>query len=652
MQDTIETFPSQESELKHKFNAILDSRLTVDTIDTYIEKTIQNLIEIVDEAVRIYMMEYPGTIETGKELEDKALLHFGLTSVEKYLTTAQEKADAINKSEEFIQHKVEYTGEVISPTEKDTEGTMNLNGTGGGTYEKPGIKNRLKTLLYILQERNIDLSSIAMKQGAVTEDMMRKLPYVTISIPSINRAVQICNEEGNASYVFVLDQIDSEKIDRMTKQEKEALILSKPGIGARLIQSQNWISKIEEFLFLDITIDEEETDKKKLEELPHASYFELDEWKGFYADEEGKHWGPIRTISDKLDVDYKVIVKKIKDRGLEVKKMRDSQGRPADGYNFELLAELFKELLETPDVEKTGEWKGFYTDDEGKHWGPVGTISHYLDASTFLIKNDLISSNAATKKIIDLSGRRIDGYTLESAKELLQGITKYPEVEKTGEWKGFYTDDEGKHWGAIGTIATRLGLSFFIIKNKAAGLEAKQIRDLTRRETEGYCFEVIKEKTADFIMIPEVEKTGEWKGFYTDVEGKHWAPLRTIADALKINDMTISKKIKPLQMEIKKVRDMTGRQMDGYCFELIEEQFKEFLQIPEVEKTGEWKGFYTDEKGKHLGAVKTIANKLKIDSKTVMKKIKMLNLEVKKIRDTEGRKTDGYNFEDILSQFK
>jgi hypothetical protein len=86
-----------------------------------------------------------------------------------------------------------------------------LEVSGSGTYEAPRKLDRLVTLAYILErDFDIDPSTVRYVQGSTTDTMLRQEPYVRVEIEDLNRVVYVCDEEGNASYVFdaeVLEQL-------------------------------------------------------------------------------------------------------------------------------------------------------------------------------------------------------------------------------------------------------------------------------------------------------------------------------------------------------------------------------------------------------------------------------------------------------------
>ena len=288
-----------EREFQDTFATILGHGLPVDNPRSFFEQAIKDLVSLSAHVQRVYMETHGDTTLSGKELEDTAFAYFHLPAVEPYLEEAGKKLDVFNQLQAFIKNKLSTISEVITPSghfriQKDR---------GGSVFETKLIVNRLQVLLYILRNNAIDLDHVTMEKGILTPGMMRQESYISVDIPVIHRLVHVCDEVGNATYVFdsqVLLQlnISNETLNELNKEEKNELISANPGVGVRFMQTPKWTSEMEELLFSDDLRQHALT--KEATSVPRVSQSELDPWKGFWTDEHDKHWGPINRIICKL----------------------------------------------------------------------------------------------------------------------------------------------------------------------------------------------------------------------------------------------------------------------------------------------------------------------------------------------------------------
>jgi hypothetical protein len=291
--ETPQTTPSLEElkeTYKQKLNSILYKNLTVDNIDTFADESLKNLTSLVEEIIQEYKTNE--TLELNKNLspreqEDDAFNKLGLTGIQETLDIIIEVKDKIDKLKEYINGSKKTTDETLIPPET---GIASISiGSGEGVKEKKLIP-RLLTLLYII-ETDFDIlkEDITITEGTTNPNIVRKNPYIRVEIPDIERTVYICDEEGNASYVFDTEKLDEEgisleNIDISNKSEINNLLSEHPGIGARIVQSKNWRTNISELLRQPITekIQEEKGD----EFTTLTSEFKKREKKNFLAFED------------------------------------------------------------------------------------------------------------------------------------------------------------------------------------------------------------------------------------------------------------------------------------------------------------------------------------------------------------------------------
>ncbi|MDP3989252.1 MAG: hypothetical protein Q8P93_03395 [bacterium] len=236
----------------NRLNAILDQQLTPENIDVFAETALRNTIQLVDAVVTIFRQEQPEHItENTQQLEDEAFSFFGLTDIQEVLQKILVVQERVDRIKEYLLNQHNSTLEVITPTKEDASAP--LTGSGRGFEEKIRV-HRLLTLLYIL-ESDFDLNpeDVELTRGSVTPDMVRREPYVRVCIPELHRVVYVCDEEGNASYIFDTEKLDElgftlEEIDLDDKESKDYLIAQTNGLGKKLKQSQDWRARISNYM--------------------------------------------------------------------------------------------------------------------------------------------------------------------------------------------------------------------------------------------------------------------------------------------------------------------------------------------------------------------------------------------------------------------
>ena len=247
----IDNNPSIEPKgLSHKtrLTTILSTALTVDTIDTYAETAISDLINLTGNVVNEFVdtLSPEAVYSDNKKLEDAAFSYFDLPSITGNLDNIA-KIDQDIKNIDRVIEKASIKDQVIVPPDAPVRPIV--PGNGEGLLENK-LRPRLKTLLFILEkDNNIDLDDLKIAEGITTNEMMRKEPYYSVEVPSLNRTVLVCNEEGNATFVIDTKKLEELKISTeqlldMTKDKLNALMAEHAGFGRRIIQSDSWVDNI------------------------------------------------------------------------------------------------------------------------------------------------------------------------------------------------------------------------------------------------------------------------------------------------------------------------------------------------------------------------------------------------------------------------
>jgi hypothetical protein len=245
-----ERTPSQE--FREQLHGILYTPLSVENIGHFADDALNELIELSASVVHKYQQEYPESDAlSGAALEDAAYAVYGLENLGTVLDRITAVRDRIAAIGQRVQESLAQTNSVIVPP--DQTGPA-FRAAGSGTYEAPDKLNRLITLAYILEtDFDIDQNSVRYRQGTTTDTMVRQEPYVRVEIDDLNRVVYVCDEEGNASYVFdtkVLAHlgIDLLELDKMTKNQRNAFLRVTPEAGRRIVQSPAWRNVVSEAL--------------------------------------------------------------------------------------------------------------------------------------------------------------------------------------------------------------------------------------------------------------------------------------------------------------------------------------------------------------------------------------------------------------------
>ena len=282
-------------------------------------------------------------------------------------------------------------------------------------------------------------------------------------------------------------------------------------------------------------------------------------------------------MAEKLGISQTFIRKYYTGETFPLKTIRQTGGKVVSAICYEDFIEYkeIKDFLSAPRVEAMGEWKGFWTDPEGNHWAGIAALTEHMDIKRAGLAS-IIEDGAFDKKTIrPLSGPLADGFCIEVLLQNVQvkRILAAPRVERAGEWKGFWTDPEGKHWGTKWVMSEKGELPYEAIERIMAAqgdmFVSKDTRDLSDRLASTFCYEDLMkiDQIKKFRSLPRVEKEGEWKGFRKEGDGKHYGTLRQIALRLNQDRASLEKIIKSKGIASREILDGAGRFGDGYAYE-------------------------------------------------------------------------------------
>lgn len=354
---------------KAYFEQVVSNQLSPENIDTYADDSLTKLIGLVDEMLENYRKLSPSSLE-GRELEDAALKYYGLAGMAYTLDVISAKAAEI-KHIGALTSRIENVDSIIVPTETGSRPIGEREQPK--PFEEKLTIQRTKTILFILaNDFGVDLDDLeqlSVTTGIMNENMMRKLSYVMIDAPGIERTVLCCDEEGNVTYVFDSALIEASGIEKRelmnyTKPEINKMIHEHPEIGRRIVYSDKFVGNIIEFLRgVDTRHDQEEGGEVSAQYLyPNAP-------EGVLS---------VRGITKKLDVASGVVP-------LAIKRLEETLGetnyyrfrsKTAIGYTPEQQAMIENDLAE----------RGLFADEPPEGTESVSGVANLLSVGDVAIR--------------------------------------------------------------------------------------------------------------------------------------------------------------------------------------------------------------------------------------------------------------------------
>lgn len=571
----------------------MHKELSVENVENFAEEALSETIKLNDDIMAEYMNNpeiHVGQM-TDREHEDKAYEIFELDNINKILESINEVKTEIEFLKIRIRENTKSTGEIMVPPQP--EYPTRIQEKQGGEMEEKRAFPRVLTLFYILKhDFNIDPTSqnTPKEEGIVTREMRRKIPYERVEIPELNRVVYLCEEEGNISYIFDTEKLGEhgitlETIDTDDKEKINQLITDYPGIGIRIKQSSHWRSRVASILGepipeIQAESEEEQNEKAAISQIdtPAVAKGEFDPWRGFWTDEEGMHWGTRSSIVKKLGRTFMVFKNREKDPELKALHLLDLSGKLQQGFCFEKFMELFPELQQENRVETDGEWRGFWIDPEtGKHWASTGMLKRKTGVNDAItIKKYAQRGNLGTINVQSLVGRNTEAYCYEDLLEVDEFVDflTAPQVNEEGEWSGFWADDVNQHWAPLGVLASYFKtesatMNLFARKINLAG---KGVKTRAKEVKTAFCLESFKadKEFMEFINLPRVATEGDWSGFWTDENNRHWGSVLQISKKLLISRPAVDKHSEGLQST--NIKDGGGKPHKNFCLEEIAEK--------------------------------------------------------------------------------
>jgi hypothetical protein len=205
----------------------------------------------VQDVTELYGRQPTPSHERGIDQERAALAYFGLDEdgVEATLDHIAQQAEEIRDLDSLIERITIQLDRVITPPD---EGEL-ITTPGERHLEPKGQVPRLKTLLFAAHKTfDVDLNQpeeCAVLSGELRPTMIRKASYKLVLLPGLNRAVLVCDEEENATFVFDsarLAEAGMAQVDLlgMGKDALKDFISQHPGAGYRLKYTNHFTENV------------------------------------------------------------------------------------------------------------------------------------------------------------------------------------------------------------------------------------------------------------------------------------------------------------------------------------------------------------------------------------------------------------------------
>lgn len=651
-------------EPKEKLAEILNKPLTPENIQTYFDDAFDETANLAEKVRKTYEHIHPHPRSSDAQIEDMAFAHFGLRSIPEVLETIIKKRDEVVQVSHWLDTHTDTMRKVIVPTRSRSE----IRRTDSPEeMEKLNVLGRVQTLLFILKDAGVDLDELRVIKGEMDDSMMRKVSYVLVDAPSINRSALVCDEAGNASYIFDRSRLqtafpDIDTVVQLKKDELNELLVKSPDSGRRYVYSPHWVERTRALLLDEFVAQETREADADKKDIPFVSRSELDPWRNFYLDEQGVHWGALENIAERLGIGQTVLGRICDENNVLKRKGVSSRGSVFEMYPYETLALLSRDLSELPQVEKEGPWRGFLLDG-GLHWGALNSISVRIEMD-FKTLREKVETNGtiSSKRIRNAKGRVVDAYPLEQVKKLYEDVISLsiPIDQADSEWNGFVFRDK-LHWATGTALSEKLSISRrtidqIIRSHNISPIKIRGTRSYVERDA--FPYETIRH-ILDERRSQSVAQEGLWRGFL-EKDGGHWGTASAIADKLDVHEIVVRNRLTNATASIKGF-DLAGKESPLYSFEQFDAMLRSFIALPNPIEDGEWKGFI-ERDGEYWGPIVAIATRLAEDNKDsrgrIERSIKKIIAEnsnlfpYEKARSLSGRETIAYRYADVEKAFR
>lgn len=342
MNNKTEIALSQSEDFHQSLDTILSRQLTPDTIDTYASNALDDLVEITERVTGAYDSQPTITGLSQADSEDKAFNYFNLGDLGQSLDHVADLAESIHEIDEVIKNAIRVNT-IIPPDQK----VIDIQ-PGSGSFKEKSTYERLKTTLFILQQDfDVDIHDkerLRLTSGG-TEGMMRNTSYSLIEIPELERAILVCDEEGNATYVFDIGKLiqygkDPVELPNLSKRSLDTLIHDFPGAGKRIVYSNSFITNIKDSIMKEIIPGKPD--------MPEGTDNYLQAIENSLAPRDWLNVGEIAEMADVSPGSVRKIMEQLNING-EIRKQKN-RGRPSPHFTPEEVQVFLVELEANPIV--------------------------------------------------------------------------------------------------------------------------------------------------------------------------------------------------------------------------------------------------------------------------------------------------------------
>ncbi len=533
-----------ESPLSTDLNRHLDlilnelEKLLRDAVSRYRELVPEWETELVAyKAIKLELAKESGHPEPKDDilLEELACKFFKIPDVVNMLSSVLGQIEKLKQIDDFV-------GEFISSnTVQDTRTIVSPDSSSGKAIS-PGDKemrirklhDRLKVICFVLISGGVELKpeTVKITRGLPPEGSMRKEPYYLIEIPSLDRIVLECLEEGNKVFIFDSRKLPSQKVfellekqaldmgllKSLSKEQLQAICDLSDGTGIDINHSARgagWETRVSENLFGEIqniltpiSGRYQEQVKKILSRgvvpisLVEQVDLELvkDNGNSFMVDKKLGRWGTVKVCAAEARRNGVVFPNQnnliLQGVRVIIPDVVGARWSPIL-FNLEDLLEKNKREVpvfgELPLEEGRGEWEGFYVarDENGLelHFGSSEVVSNKIKQD-FGVDYPASNVSAVVRNNIDVL-RYVDSKNsagtgpmikLTAYKDLLEkaviediSFQKYlqlPVVKNEGV-ENAYLDVDGVRYGTLGYVIHAAGKPRFGDPITLSGLDAK-----------------------------------------------------------------------------------------------------------------------------------------------------------------------------------
>jgi len=319
----------------------------------------------------------------------------------------------------------------------------------------------------------------------------------------------------------------------------------------------------------------------------------VDKATGIHTDAEGNEWATINALKKRFGVDYgsiqsrvgglQTVLGRTKTRGGSVLyKVSDVQGR---------LREITESIRVDPQTN-------IYTDPAGMTWASDGVIARLMGVTRKVVG----SRTGGLPTIEGLShGKMSTLFPIERVKEQIRA---HQELVIVDNETGIYTDEYGKTFAGISTIADLLNVDQTTVVDHLTDVTTLPGRDRSKKQVVLYSLEEVREKLSYFTGLVTVDSV---TSIYLDKDGEEWAPSARIAEIVGSTEEIIRRRKDKLRFIPGRSRG--GKKVDLFSVSDAKNMMKLFLERPSVDDET---GIYTDESGREWATIGRIQKMMSI----------------------------------------